>query len=276
MYIRALLLVIRFRIIVIMNRLICTPRRRLIQVIPQVDIHFLSRTHIPRTRIRPLNTCFSPLQAVALPRKRTIRVLRLRESDAQAVVIDVARLADNGVEQFGGFAGCGDELDELAVYDLKLASGGVRSEEGGAGAVERGGLHVVVEVRCGDSADPVVAFLECRAGSAARWCSGRGCFAGLRWFWLWFCCGLGLAWGCTGLALRIVVTFESLEDYRDQQKVLTYLILTHPAFAPQVVAPVQLIPPPNNVLVALETMSLKNRTLLPVSSLRSDCASKRG
>jgi hypothetical protein len=39
----------------------------------------------------------------------------------------------------------------------------------------------------------------------------------------------------------------------ESSRVLGYLILTHPAFAPQVVAPVQLIPPPGNTLVSRGT-----------------------
>jgi hypothetical protein len=165
-------LVIGLGIIVVVNRLIRTSCWSLIQIIPQIDIHLLSGTHIPRTRIRPRDTRNSPRQAIALPRKRAVRVLRLGERDAQAVVVDVARLANNGVEQLFGFAGRGDELHELARYDLELAGRGVGAEEGGAGAVERGGLHVFVEVGGGDSTDPVVTFLERRAGATASWCSG--------------------------------------------------------------------------------------------------------
>lgn len=48
-----LLLVIRLAIIIIMNRLIRTPTRRLVQIVAQVDVQLLSGTHIPRASIRP-------------------------------------------------------------------------------------------------------------------------------------------------------------------------------------------------------------------------------
>jgi hypothetical protein len=41
--------------------LIRTSTRRPIQVVPQVDIHLLSRTNIPRTLVRPVHTRNTPL-----------------------------------------------------------------------------------------------------------------------------------------------------------------------------------------------------------------------
>jgi hypothetical protein len=43
----------------------------------------------------------------------------------------------------------------------------VGAQDGGRGAVERGGLHVFVEVGRGYGADPVVAGLEVLAGAGA-------------------------------------------------------------------------------------------------------------
>jgi hypothetical protein len=192
-----------------MNRLIRTPRRRLIQIIPQIDIQLLLATHIPRTRIRPRHARHRPREPVALPRKFSVRVLGLRERHAQAVVVDVPRLADHGVEKLCGCAGRGHELHELSVDDLELARRRVVAKKGGAGAVQRAGLQVFVEVGRCDGADPVVPALESGARAAAGWCACRRGLAGLRLFGLGrgggFRVGLGLGGGGAGLALGVVV-----------------------------------------------------------------------
>lgn len=171
-----------------MNRLIRTPSRRIIQIIPQIDIQLLSRTDIPRRLIRTTNTRDAPLQIITSKRKRAIRVLRLGKRHREREVVDDACLGDDGIEQFDGRAGGGHELHELAVDDLELAGGCGVAEEGGAGRVERFGLDVFVEVGVGDGTDPVVAGLEggagpgtygcgCRTSSCGR-CSLCGCCGG--------------------------------------------------------------------------------------------------
>jgi hypothetical protein len=117
--------VIRRLVIVIMNRLIRTPRRRLIQVVPQIDVQLLPRANIPRRLIRAVHARNTPLQIVTAKRKRPVRVLRLGKRHAQAVVVDVARLADYAVEQLCRCTGRGYELHELAVDDLELTGCGV-------------------------------------------------------------------------------------------------------------------------------------------------------
>jgi hypothetical protein len=192
-----------------MNRLIRTPSGSLIQIIPQIDIQLLLATHIPRTRIRPAHACNRPREPVALPRKFPVRVLCLRERYAQAVVVNVPRLADHGVEKLCGGAGRGHELHELSVDDLELARRRVVAEKRGAGAVQRAGLHVFVEVGRCNGADPVVPTLESGAGAAAGRCACRGGLAGLGLFGLrgggGFGVRLGLGGGSAGLALGIVV-----------------------------------------------------------------------
>jgi hypothetical protein len=69
-------LVIRLTIVIVMDRLIRTYRRRLIQVIAQVNVQFPT-TYVPRTRIRPCNTGSGPCQSIALECEGTIRVLGL-------------------------------------------------------------------------------------------------------------------------------------------------------------------------------------------------------
>jgi hypothetical protein len=108
------LLVIGLAIVIIVDCLIRTSRRGLIQIVPEIDIQLLTRAHIPRTRIRPRDTCNSPSQAIALPRERAISVFRLGERDTQAVVVDIARLTHDGVEELFSFARCGNKLNELA------------------------------------------------------------------------------------------------------------------------------------------------------------------
>jgi hypothetical protein len=199
-----------------MNRLIRTPSGRLIQIIPQIDIQLLLATDIPRTRIRPAHARHGPREPVALPRKRAVRVLGLGERHAQAVVVDVPRLADHGVEQFLCGARRRHELYELPVDDLELARGCVVAEEGGARAVQWAGLHVFVEVGRCDGPDPVVPALECGAWAAAGWCACRGGSAGLGLFGFGFRVGLGLGGSGAGLALGVVVAGDLLDMSEDR------------------------------------------------------------
>lgn len=90
-------LVVRLTIVVIVNRLIRTPSRSLIQVVPQIDEKLLVCTNVPGTRIRPGDAGSRPLQPVTLPCKRAIRVLGLGEGDAQAVIVDIPSLADDTI-----------------------------------------------------------------------------------------------------------------------------------------------------------------------------------
>lgn len=125
--------VIRRLVIIVMNRLIRTACRRLIQIIPQVNIQLLFRTDIPSGAVRPRDAGNTPGQAIALPRKRTVSVLRSREGHGQGVVVDVAGLAHDGVQQLGRRAGRGHELHQLAVDDLELARARVVAQQRGAG-----------------------------------------------------------------------------------------------------------------------------------------------
>lgn len=160
-----------------MNCLICTPTRRLIQVIAQVNIQLLACTYVPRALVRPCDIRASPLQVVAAPCKRAVRVLGLGKGDGEGHVVDDTLGGHVGIEEFDGGAGCRYELHELAGDDLELAGGGVVAEEGGASGVERVGLDVLVEVGSGDGADPVVARLEGCAGSGSAWHAAGGWFA---------------------------------------------------------------------------------------------------
>lgn len=108
-----------------MNRLIRTPTRRLIEVVPQIHIQLLSRAHIPRALVRPVHARHTPLQVVAAKRKCAIRVLGLGKRHGKRHIVDGALLGDIRVEQLDGRAGCGYELHELAGYDLELAGGRV-------------------------------------------------------------------------------------------------------------------------------------------------------
>lgn len=93
------------------------------------------------------------------------------------------------------------------------------------------------------------------------------------WFWFWLGGGFGLG-GCGArLALGIVVTVTLLNRMVESEESV-YLIFTQPALDPHVVAPDQFIPPPWHALV-LWFLSAKTRhTLLPVTSLCGDGASK--
>lgn len=164
--------VIRRLVIVIMNRRIRTPTRRLIQIIPQIDIHLLSRTHIPSTRIRPRDPTHSPLQSIPRERECTIGILLRAETHRQTITIDDFLGIHDSVQKLGRFARCANKFHELARYDLELAGGGVVAQECGASAVEWRGLHVFVEIGCFYGADPVVPCLESFA-----WTGSCGCAA---------------------------------------------------------------------------------------------------
>ena len=165
-------LVVRRLIVIIMHSLISASTRRLIQVIPQIDIQLLPSAHIPRTPIRSIDARNAPLKIIATPRKRTVRVLALREADSERHAVDGTLLGYHSVKKLDRLAGRGDELNQLAADDLELTCCFVVAEEGGAGRVERVRLEVFVEVGGCDSADPVVAALECLAWSSA--CGGAG------------------------------------------------------------------------------------------------------
>lgn len=111
-------LVVRRLIIVVMNRLIRAPRRGHVQVVPQVDVKLLTRAHVPSALVWPVHTRNTPLQIVATKSERSVCVLAFGERDGQRVIVDDACLADDGIEQLGGSARCGNELDELAIDDL--------------------------------------------------------------------------------------------------------------------------------------------------------------
>lgn len=141
----------------------------LIQVVAQVDIQLLARANVPRACIRSRNSRSGPRQPITLPRKLSVRVLRFRKSNAQAVIVNVPSLADNAVQQLHGLTRRGYKLDQLSIHNLELPCFCVIPKKGGAGAVKRAGLHVFVEIGCGDGADPVVSALQCCAGTFARW-----------------------------------------------------------------------------------------------------------
>jgi len=104
-------LVVRSLIVIIMHSLISAPTRRLIQVISQIDIQLLPRAHIPRTLIRSIDARNTPLKIISTPRKRTIRVLTLREADSKRHAVDGALLGYHGVKKLDRFTGCGNELN---------------------------------------------------------------------------------------------------------------------------------------------------------------------
>lgn len=104
-----------------MNRLIRTPTRSPIRIIPQIDIQPLPRTYIPRTLIRPIHPSNTPLQIIAAKCKRAVGVFALGECYGERHVVDDAGFVYNGVEQFDRVAGGGNELDELARDNLELA-----------------------------------------------------------------------------------------------------------------------------------------------------------
>jgi len=94
-----------------MNRLVRTPRRRLIHIITQVYVHLLPRTYKPRARIWPRNPTYTPLQIIAPKLERPIRVLALGKAHRKRHVVDNARLTHNGVQELLRLlAGPGDEL----------------------------------------------------------------------------------------------------------------------------------------------------------------------
>lgn len=110
-------------------------------------------------------------------------------------------------------------MHQLAIDDLELAGCSVITEDGGAGCVERLGLHVFVKVWSSHSADPIIASLERFAWAGAcgcasgDWCAREncGCCWGLRFG---FRFGLRVDWECrrsAGLALGVVVTAGLLE-----------------------------------------------------------------
>ena len=70
-------LIIRCLIVIIMNGLIRTSSWRLIQVVPQVDIHQLVLAHIPSAYVRPLDAGNRPGESITLPREGSVRVLCL-------------------------------------------------------------------------------------------------------------------------------------------------------------------------------------------------------
>ena len=150
------------------HSLIHTPRRRPIQIRPQIDPQTLVLAHIPRRDILPLDTLRTPSERIALVRERAERVLDGRESHGQVRGASTRRLAHTSI-QFGALGV--DQLDQLAVYDLELPGGcGGGEDRRAGGGVEGGCLQVFVEVWGGDGADPGVACLQ---GGACS-CAGRG------------------------------------------------------------------------------------------------------
>lgn len=104
-----------------MNRLVRTPRRRIVQVIPQIHVQLLARADVPRRLVRAIQPSHAPLQVVAAKCKRAVCVFRLGEADGERVAVDHFLGRNYGVEKFGRSARGGNELDELTVDDLELA-----------------------------------------------------------------------------------------------------------------------------------------------------------
>jgi hypothetical protein len=158
------------------HSLIHTPRRRPIQIRPQVDPQTLVLAHIPSSNILALDAGRAPRQSIALVSKSAQRILARRERDRQIGGASTRRAANISIQ----LRSLGiDDLDQLAVYNLELARCcGVGEDCAAGGGVEGGGLQVFVEVGGGDGADPGVAALEggaCAcAGGAACWLGG-GC-----------------------------------------------------------------------------------------------------
>jgi len=135
-----------------MNRLIRTPRRRHIIIIPQIDKKLLIRTNQPSTQIRPLNIRRAPLHSITTKHKRPIRILRRikrhRQLHCRRGILFHIRIQETPAS---------NQLDKLSGNDLELAGCGVGIEDGGSWGILGFCLEVFVEVRGFDGADPVVA-----------------------------------------------------------------------------------------------------------------------
>lgn len=110
--------------------LICTPRRRPIEIRAQIDPQTLTLANIPGRHVRPLGAFSAPSQRIALKRKLAKSILGGRKSDRQIRRRSVRLLADVGVQDRAGLI---DQLDKLAVQKVVLASGLVVGEDGAAG-----------------------------------------------------------------------------------------------------------------------------------------------
>ena len=140
---------IRSLVVVIVNRLVRTPTRRTVQVVSEIDIQLLPRAHIPRTQIRPRHPGYAPLQIIASPLERPIRVLLSAPRHRQTKIVQLPRLAHDCVQQLRRLPWPADELHELPVDDLQLSGRGVVAEDGGSSRVQGFGLHVFVIIgRC--------------------------------------------------------------------------------------------------------------------------------
>lgn len=149
-------------IIIIMNRLIRTSRRRHIAISPQINPKRLISTHQPRTQILPLDIRVAPLHRITTKRKRAIRILLRAKRNAQFIHCRVCLGLYICIEQAAG-----DQLYKLTGHDLELPCGRVGVEERGAGLILGLRLQVFVEVGGFDGADPKIAALECCTGPTA-------------------------------------------------------------------------------------------------------------
>jgi len=157
---RTLNLIHSRRPIIIMDRLVCAPLRRVISISPQINPQTLPLTDQPRTQIRSTNTTHTPLHRISTERKRAICILRCAECQSQFGGGGIGRRLHVGVKECGG---C-DKFYELPGDDLELSGSFVRGHKRGARGCGGGCLKVGVEIGRFNGTDPIVSRLESGSG----------------------------------------------------------------------------------------------------------------